>query len=51
MTFDYDTDTLSPVTAAPPSGDTGTVNPILNLVNMIKNFFTMILNFFSIVMK
>ncbi len=50
MTFDYDTDTLSPVTSAPPSGETGTMNPLLNLVNMLKNFLSMIINFFSIIL-
>lgn len=50
MTFDYDTDTLSPVMPAGPSGETGTVNPLMNLINMLKNFFSIILNFFSIVL-
>ncbi len=50
MTYSYEEDSLSPVTYAPPTGDTGTTNPLLNLVNMLKNFLSFILNFFSLLM-
>lgn len=48
MQYDYGTDTLSPVKYAAPSGDTGTVNPLLNLVAMIRKILSVMLNFIKI---
>lgn len=50
MTFDYDTDTLSPVKPATPSGETGTENSMFSLVEMIKNLLAMIRNFLKILL-
>lgn len=50
MQYSYADDSLSPVTYAPPSGDTGTSSPLLNLVGMLKNFLNAIINFFSLLL-
>lgn len=50
MSFDYDTDTLSPVKYAKPSGETGTFNPLLNLLDMLMNLLSIIVNFFSLIL-
>lgn len=48
MQFSYDGDTLTEITQPIPSGSTGTVNPLMDLINMFLNFLTIIKNFFSL---
>ncbi|MGN0447126.1 MAG: hypothetical protein ACI4GC_01120 [Acutalibacteraceae bacterium] len=51
MDFDYDTDTLSPIEAAKPSGDAGTTNILFTIIEKIMTIFNMIKNFFGILIK